>query len=368
MRIAIDLRPLMSGKLSGVEVYILNMLKALFSVDQENQYILWYNSYSDIDISHFPKDYPNVSVKRTKIPNKFLNLSLSLLRWPKVDCLIGEGIDMIWVPDPRPTPVSKKCKKIITFHDLSFEDFKHSFNFKTRLWHKVLRPKKEATEADMIVSVSNFTKDRLINCYGINSNKINVIYESVSLFNNNVSFNSIQNKYNLPNRYFLCLSTIEPRKNITGAIKAYIQWQKENNSDIGLVIAGKRHSSTFSDFEIEKNPNIKLIGFVDEKDKYSLYKNSHAFLFPSFYEGFGLPILEAMKAGTPVITSNTSAIPEVTGDCAILVDPSNQKQIVQALNKIYKDDSYREELIEKGIKNLDRFSWEKSARDLLRIF
>ncbi|MBU0728087.1 hypothetical protein KKA95_05365, partial [Patescibacteria group bacterium] len=126
MRIAIDLRPLMAGKISGVEMYIVEMLKALFELDKKNEYILWYNTFKEVDISHFPANYPNVEVKRTKMPNKFLNLCLSILRWPKVDKLIGKDIDALWVPDPRPAPVSKKCKKITTFHDLSFEDFKYS--------------------------------------------------------------------------------------------------------------------------------------------------------------------------------------------------------------------------------------------------
>ena len=370
-KIAIDLRPLMAGKISGVEVYMVNMLKALFELDKENKYILWYNAFKKVDISHFPKDYPNVKLKRTKIPNKFLNLSLSLLRWPKVDKLIGRGIDVLWTPDPRPAPVSKNCRKIITFHDLSFEDFKYSFNFKTRLWHKILRPKKEAEEADHIIAVSNFTKGQLMEEYNIDARKITVINEAAADYLKPLhfpkSFELIKRKYNLPDQYFLCLSTIEPRKNIVGIIRAYTEWQEGNRSDVGLVIAGKKYPNIFSDFHLKKHPLIHMPGFIDEEDKALLYQHALTFLYPSLYEGFGLPILEAMQCGTPVITSDATAMPEVAGDAAILVNPNEPGEIKRAMDSIYRDDEYRKELVEKGFAQAEKFSWKKAAGELLNI-
>lgn len=372
MRIAIDLRPLMSGKVSGVEVYIINMLHALFKADTKNKYILWYNTYKDIDISHFPKDYPNVEVKRSRIPNKLLNLSLSLLRWPKIDKLIDSKIDVIWVPDPRPTPVSPGVKKVVTFHDLSFEDFKYSFNFKTRFWHKILRPKKEAVEANAIISVSQFTKGQLIDHYDINPDKIHVVYESASDTLNPLSipksFEIIQRKYHLPERYFLALSTLEPRKNISGIINAYISWQEETNSNVALVVAGKRYPEIFSDLVIKDHPSIITPGFIEEEDKAFLYQHALAFLYPSYYEGFGLPILEAMKCGTPVITSDSTAMPEVAGDAAYLVNPNEISEIKRGMHKMYRDEIYRKHLIQKGLNHVKSFSWEKAAKKTLDLF
>ncbi len=372
MRIAIDLRPLMSGKISGVEVYIENMLKSLFELDQKNEYILWYNAFKKVDVSHFPTDYSNVKLKRTKIPNKILNLSLSLFRWPKIDKLIGEGIDVLWTPDPRPTPVSKKCKKIVTFHDLSFEDFKYSFNLKTRLWHKILRPKKEAKEADHIIAVSEFTKGQLVDTYNIDARKITVIQEAAAEYLQPIhfpkSFEVIKRKYSLPDQYFLCLSTIEPRKNILGIIRAYTDWQYGNKSDIGLVIAGKRYPNIFSDLHLKKHPLIHMPGFIDEEDKSLLYQHSLAFLYPSLYEGFGLPILEAMQCGTPVITSDATAMPEAAGDAAVLVNPNEPDEIKRAMDRIYRDEIVRKELIEKGFEQAKKFSWKKAAGELLELF
>lgn len=365
------MRPLMAGKISGVEVYIESMLKALFEWGRENEYILWYNAFKPV-FFRFKADQPNVKWKHTRIPNKILNFCQSLFRWPKADKLIGEKIDILWVPDPRPAPVSPFCKKIVTFHDLSFEDFRYAFNLKTRLWHKVLRPRKEAEEADKIIAVSEFTKGQLETEYGIPGEKIRVIYEAASETIRPLpiprSFEIIKRKYKLPERYFLCLSTLEPRKNIEGVIRAYIEWQEETRADVALVIAGKDFPNIFRHISVKKHPLIIRPGFIDEEDKGLLYQHALAFLYPSFYEGFGLPILEAMRCGTPVVTSDCASMPEVAGDAALLVNPNDHTHLKQALHKMYRDEVYREQLIKKGYERVKQFSWEKAATGLLQIF
>ncbi len=371
MKIAIDMRPLMAGKISGVEVYMENMLKALFELDKENQYILWYNAFKPAKI-RLKTDQPNVKWKRTRIPNKILNLCQSLLRWPKVDKLIGEKIDILWVPDPRPAPVTADCKKVITFHDLSFVDFRHAFNLKTRLWHKVLRPRKEAEEADHIIAVSQFTKEKLQDEYGIAPEKISVIYEAADPGIRPLpiprSFEIIQRKYKLPERYFLFLSTLEPRKNLAGVVEAFRKWREETRADVSLVLAGQDFPGIFNRVFIKSDPHIYRTGFVDEQDKGLLYQHAIAFLYPSFYEGFGLPILEAMQCGTPVVTSDCTAMPEVAGDAAMLINPNDPDQLKQALHKMYRDDIYRNQLIEKGYERVKRFSWNESSKKLLEVF
>lgn len=359
----------MAGKISGVEVYIKAMLEALFEAKTEHKFVLWYNAFKKIDTSHFPKLPKNVKLVRTRIPNKLFNLSLSLLRWPKVDKLIGKGIDVLWVPDPRPAPISKSCRKIITFHDLSFEDFKYAFNWKTRLWHKILRPKKEAMEADFIVAVSEFTKSQLVEEYGIEKSKIKVTYEAAGDHLRPLDlpkgFEIIRRKYGLPKNYFLCLSTLEPRKNTAGIIEAYLAWQEDTKVDVGLVIAGKKYPEIFSETKLKKHPNIHLTGFIDEEDKALLYQHALAFLYPSFYEGFGLPILEAMQCGTPVITSNATAMPEVAGKAALLVNPNKPNELKSAMHEVYRDEKLRADLIEKGFSQAEGFAWKKAAQQFL---
>ncbi len=376
MRIAIDLRPYMSGKITGIEVYIKSMLEALFELDQKNEYVLWYNTYKSINTDHFPKEQSNVQILRTKIPNKWFNLSLSYFRRPKIDQLIqkktGKPIDILWVPDPRPAPVSDQCKKVTTFHDLSFEDFKYSFNAKTRLWHKILKPRQEAEEADKIIAVSQFTKGQLVSEYDIDDAKIEVILEAASPHLKPLELprglELIQRKYQLPKEYFLCLSTVEPRKNITGVIETYLKWQQETSAEVHLVVAGKQYPSIFSEAQLKDHPMVHFPGFIDEEDKSLLYQHAQGFLYPSFYEGFGLPVLEAMQCGTPVITSDATAMPEVAGDAALLVNPNEPHELKEAMHNLHRDERLRQELIEKGFKQAARFSWSKAAKQLLKQF
>lgn len=372
MRIAIDCRPLMAGKTTGVETYMHNLLHALFKSDPKNDYILWYNGAKEINTAHFPKGYANVTLKRTRIPNKLLNLSLSLLRWPKIDKLIGGSIDLLWVPDPRPAPVSITCRKVITFHDLSFEQFKYAFSLKSRLWHRLLRPKKEAREAHHLIAVSHFTKEQLKEVYGIADPKITVIHEAAADYLNAHKipklFQVIERNYGVTKPYFLLLSTIEPRKNIARALQAFREWQEAGNADISLVVAGEKYPSIFHTVPLARyHPKIIFTGFIHESDKATLYQNALAFLYPSLYEGFGLPALEAMQCGTPVITSDVTALPEVAGDAAIKVNPSSLVAIKKAMHEMYSDDRLRKELKTKGLERATRFSWQKAAAETLVV-
>lgn len=371
MKIAIDLRPLMSGKISGVEVYIKSMLEAIFEADQKNEYILWYNAFKEVDTSHFPTTYPNVKLVRTRIPNKLFNLSLSLLRWPKIDRLIGEGIDVLWVPDPRPAPVSSACKKIVTFHDLSFEYFRYSFSTRTRLWHRILRPKKEALEADQLIAVSEFTKKQLIEEYQLPEKKIKVILEAApkNLLPLDMprGFELIARKYNLPKEYFLCLSTLEPRKNTLAVIETYIEWQRETDAVVHLVVAGKKYPEIFSELKLPEHPQLHFPGFIDEEDKAILYQHAQGFFYPSLYEGFGLPILEAMQCGAPVVTSDATSMPEVAGQAALLINPNERVELKEAMHRLHRDEVLRADLRKKGFIQAAKFSWKKAAKEFLLL-
>jgi len=227
-------------------------------------------------------------------------------------------------------------------------------------------------EADQIIAVSKFTKEQLVGEYGIDKKKIKVIYEAaeenLKPLNIPKSFELIKGKYNLPKEYFLCLSTLEPRKNIAGIIDAYLDWQEDTKVDVGLVIAGKEYPGIFSETKLKKHPNIHITGFIDEEDKALLYQHALAFLYPSFYEGFGLPILEAMQCGTPVVTSDATSMPEVAGEAAILVNPNESKDLKSAMHEIYRDEQLRTSLIEKGFKQAKKFSWKKAAKELKGLF
>lgn len=373
LNILIDLRPLMAGNTSGVEIYIQNLLTEILKNEKQNHYILWWNSHRDVsqNIPHFSNK--NITYIATKIPNKILNLSLSLLRYPKIDKWIGkkinQKIDAVFMPDPRPAPVSQDCRKIITIHDLSFEHYKKTFSYKTQLWHKILRPKKEAHEADQIIAVSQATKWDLSETYQIPANKIKVIYEASNLQTPNSRPQTIQNKYNLPEKFLLTLSTIEPRKNIDGLLEAFQKLKKETNLPHKLVIAGKTNESIFAKIKAlpENSAEILFTGFIAEEDKGALYQLATAFVYPSFFEGFGLPLLEAMQVGCPVITSDLSAMPEVVENAAELVNPYDIESIKNGIKKVLEDQNLQAEMKQKGLRRAKKFSWKKCAKETISL-
>lgn len=369
----------MSGNISGVEVYIKSLLEELFILDSKNHYILWWNSHQDV-AQNIPKfESKNITYISTKIPNKLLNFSLSFLRYPKIDKWIGQKlgikIDKVFVPDPRPTPVSRRCDKIITIHDLSFEHYKSAFSWKTRLWHKILRPKKEVDESAYLVAVSQATKLDLMQKYKINTDKIQVIYEASNLTKSvvdqrlGVSASVFHKKYELPEKFILTLSTIEPRKNIEGLLKAFEKLKEETNLPHKLVIAGKRNEAIFSKVKtINTNTNdVVFTGFIAEEDKASLYSLAEAFVYPSFFEGFGLPLVEAMQAKCPVITSNISSMPEIVKDAGHLVNPHDVDSIKQGMRVVLEDENLRKQMIEKGRERSKEFSWVKCAGETLKV-
>jgi len=387
MNIVIDIRPLMEGKLSGIEVYILHLLEELFEVDKKNTYILFANAAKNV-LKEIPKfTQKNVTIIQTRIPNKLLNAALSVLRKPKLDKLIIKhlkrnpneipetmekmSVDLFFMPDLRPSALSKKVKKITVVHDLAFKHFKKFFSKKTRLWYKLLNPRREIKTSDKIIAVSGYTKNDLVRTYHIPPEKITVVYEGIEeKFGTNLNekdFDHIQRRYDLPQKYYLFLSTIEPRKNINNLVKGFIIYKRLNPKDTAkLIISGKKNPKIFSEVMHEDHPDVQFTGFIDEEDKGAVIKHADCFLYPSLFEGFGLPLLEAMKCGTPIITSNTSAMPEVAGDAAILVNPSFADSIAEALEKIQNPEI--RQMLKKNMENqIQKFSWKKCAEETLKL-
>lgn len=383
MRIGIDIRCLVEGRRTGVEEYTLNLLLNLFEIDKKNDYILFLNSWKKPagDFS-WTKKYPNVEVKRFNIPNKLLNFLFWYLTWPKIDKMIG-GADIFFFPNLIFGAVSKRCKAVNTIHDLSFERYPEYFSLKRRLWHIFINPKKICLRADQIIAVSQSSRSDIISLYKINPKKIEVIYSAVidkfaPVDRNNASLVKVKEKYGLPYKFILYLGTIEPRKNIVGLVQAYSQLQKfahesgdEELKKYKLVIAGEKGWLGGKIFwEINKaafKKNIYLISFVSDKDKEYIYNLASLFVYPSFFEGFGFPPLEAMKCGTPVVASNNSSLPEVVGKAGILVDPDKPDEICRAMKEVLADRQFYDKLAREGFEKSQEFDWKKTASSFLGI-
>jgi len=404
----------MDRQYSGVSEYTLNLVREILKQDKSNKYKLFYNSGRDVS-GRIPKfSQNNVEIVNTRYPNKIFNWPMQkILGWPKIDKLIaknngiasslfrrggivprndrGGGVDVFYCPNIAPIALSKNCRKIITVHDLSFIRYPEFFNFKRRWWHRAINVKKLLNQFDAIVAVSENTKNDIVELCGIDEKKVRVIYSGVGEEFRDLRFKNedfppeadqpwaeriekVINKYDLPKKFILFLGTLEPRKNVVGLIRAYNIFRDENkdSSDVKLVIAGGKgwkSKDIFIEWRKSKyKDDIKFLGYVEPGEKVCLYNLAEAFIFVSFYEGFGFPPLEAMANGAPVITSFSSSLGEVAGEAALLVDPYNIEAIGQAIKLVVTDKELRDRLREKGIKQAQKFNWQKTARGYLDIF
>ncbi len=370
MRIGIDIRCLMESQYSGIGEYTYNLINHLLSIDQANQYILFFNSNKKIQVPKF--DFPNVTYKGFNYPNKIFNLSLRFLKIAEIDKLIG-GVDYFLAPNLLFLNLSTECKKILVIHDLSFELYPEFFTAKKRLWHTLIDPKKLCNDSECIIAVSENTKNDIVRIYGINQDKIKVIYPGINeVFHAEIlesQKQKVKNKYNLPNKYIFYLGNLEPRKNIETLIMAF---SEINDDSLNLVIAGSQAWKYKKIYRLWQNSSakkrIKFLGYVDASDKPALYSLAEIFVYPSIYEGFGLPPLEAMACNIPVITSFNSSLVEAVGQNGLLIDPNNYLELANSISLLLNDKNLQNKLIEKGKQQSQKFSWQNTANEVLNIF
>lgn len=260
----------------------------------------------------------------------------------------------------------------MVIHDLSFELYPEFFTFKKRLWHKLINPRQLCQQADTVIAISQNTKNDVMKLYDIKEEKIKVIYQGINeMFFKPISDETkekIKNKYNLPNNYIFYLGNLEPRKNVESLILAF---EKIKDESVNLVIAGGEAWKYKKIYKLWQNSpakkRIKFSGYVDAVDKPALYSLAKIFVYPSIYEGFGLPPLEAMACGTPVITSFNSSLVEAVGDAGLLIDPNNINELTNIIDQLLMDQKLQNVLKEKGLKQSQKFRWQSSAEEILNI-
>lgn len=375
MTVGIDIRILDSGEEGGIAQYALNLLPELFKLDRSIKFKLFSNSFKEKTNSYDWTAEKNIELFKFNIPNHFLFASAKLFNRPFIDKMIG-GADVFFSPHFFLAPLSRNCKSVITLHDLSFVRYPEFFSWRKNIWHRFeMNPQKQARKADRVIAVSQSTRNDLVSVFGVDPDKIKIIYSGVSgkFFNKPEKKQSeaVKIKYGLSEKFFLFLGTVEPRKNVIGILKAFTYLVSNDliPNDIGLVIAGKlgwlcKEVKRFYDNTPYKRL-IKLIGHIDEEDKSSLYSLAKVFVYPSFFEGFGFPILEAMAAKVPVITSKNSSLPEIVGNSGILVNPYSIGEIAQAMKTLISNSFLEQTLVEEGLKRVNFFSWQKTAEKTL---
>lgn len=386
MKIAVDLTWL-NEKRTGVDIYFISLLSSIIKLDKANHYILLFlkkhvemiesNRAHNLkflgkDILNIVNTYANVSFAPINLPGRVFH-KVKLYNIPIFRKIVPRA-DVYLFPAFVSWPFVKG-KKIVFVYDLSFERFPQFGEDKMVKIYKNQVPK-STKMADSVVTISEFSKREIITNYKINENKVNVVYPASSdIFMRKIPLNlrrSVAVKYSLINDYLLYVGTIEPRKNILGVVKAFekVGSLREYKS-LDLVIAGKigwKSDDTINYINSSSLiSRIKVLSYVPLEDLPGLYLGAKVFVYPSFYEGFGLPVLEAMTLGVPVVTSSNSSLVELARGASVLVDPNDYQDIASAIIKTMSNRSFSKKITHNGKLRSKDFSWEKSSKKLLDI-
>jgi glycosyltransferase involved in cell wall biosynthesis len=362
MKIAIDGRG--AENLSGIGVATESMIRNLLEIDSRNEYILIRNQ----DASQLPGNCRILQTQRklTEHPRGDYWFHVTL---PEI--LKREGVDAFWGPGYLVPLRGKGFRRVVTFCDLSFHEKKSTFPILTRNYFRFVF-RRAAEKADRIIAISEFTKSEIGRVYGRDClDKTRVIHLDCDdgFRSHTADGGAVREKYRLERPYFLFVGNLEPRKNLSALIDAFRILKRSHSLPHALVIVGQKawmYSGIFAKIRDEGlDKDVILTGYVEPDDLRAIYAGSEAFVYPSLYEGFGIPILEAMAIGVPVVASNRASIPEVSGDAALLFDPGNPEELSRCLLRILKDPAMAASMRAKGKARVAGFSWRASARRLL---
>lgn len=341
----------------GVYEIAKNLLQNLAKLDRKNKYLLY--SFYPIEkklLKTFGSQMENVVVGPVR---GWIKIWLPLrLKKDKPDVFLALSQTV-----PSAIPFGHKPYVIDFFYDLAFEKFPHMYPGSLSKLRR--NTKKAACKSDVIVCVSKNSKKDLEKIYKINSRKIKVFYPGLSKI-----FTSYGSPYKANKPYFLFVGALKRVKNVPGLIKAFYYFLENSQKDYDLYLVG---GDKWLDGDIEdlirknKNENIKIMGFVDDKKLARLYRGAVAFVSPSFYEGFGLTFLEAMKSGCPVIGSNSGSVPEIVSSAGILINPTDHKKIGKAMLDVSQSLEKRQSLSRRGIERANAFSWIKFSKEVLML-
>lgn len=371
MNITILTDPLYSDVPGGIGRYVKELIKNLAKIDSSSTYFL-INSYRHKVDDILNSKHDNFKTIAFPLPRRLLYVLWLEFGIPRIESFTGK-IDILHTPCP--TIPGCKAKLVVTIHDLSFLKFREIFSNWSHYYQK-RSLQICSSKATAIIAVSTATKNDILKYTGISEERIVVIHEGVNSHFHPITEQALikktRDKYQLSSPYILFVGTLEPRKNIHRLIEAFSELIYNGIRNYQLVIAGKRgwfYKDIFKKVvELKLQEYIEFIDSPPDEDIPILMSGASLFVYPSLYEGFGLPPLEAMACGIPVVTSNVSSLPEVVGDAAILVNPMNTKELAEGMNVGLNDKTFRQHLIEKGIKRARLFSWEAMAKKTLSLY
>lgn len=362
---------------AGVGNYIERVMEELGKLSKEESFDLvpfgtGKYDFSRIGLRENARLFPEFLLKNkfirilwehTLLPSKILRADLDIFHSPAHVIPFFNGIS--------------GTKQVVTFHDLVFKTYPDSFKNSKGIYLNTVVPR-TLSVADKIIAVSRSTKNDLIEEYGVEEERIAVIYNGVDdnycVLDEAEDLEETKAEYELPDRFILYLGTLEPRKNLKRLIKAYsiIRDKASIPDEVKLVLAGGKGWLYDDIFELVEKKGLEdqviFPGYIAGEHLVELYNLAELFAYPSLYEGFGLPSLEAMACGTPVVTSNVSSLPEVVGDAAITIDPYDVDELAEQMANVVTSRDLSQNLIEKGKERVDKFSWRKTAEETLKVY
>ncbi|MDD5627223.1 MAG: glycosyltransferase family 1 protein [Patescibacteria group bacterium] len=386
MLIGIDASRGFLKKRTGVEEYSYQIVKALIKVDSQNQYILYLNGQENEEVARGIVWPSNFKLKNIPFPRLWVHLALCIAAW-------RDKLDVLFIP-AQAMPIFYPRETVVTLHGLEYEHYPESYSAWRRFYLR-WTTRFSLKHAAKIIAVSENTKKDLIKMYGGDAEKIKVVYHGFSVSAPTSSFLPAQGRGSVRtpsisplergsefpllskegsrevlNPFLLSIGRLEKRKNIINLIKTF-ELLKGDGFRGELVLVGK---PGYGYSEIKKailsSPDQKDIiekGYVPEEEKWQILQSAAVFIFPSFYEGFGMPLLEAFAADVPVAASNTSSLPEIGGDACVYFNPENVDDIARKIREVLASNNLRQDLIQKGQTRLANFSWQKCGRETLFI-
>lgn len=375
MNILVDTRHLSDPHPSGVGEYTIQLLSALFNIDHQNHYTLLTASLKKPNLEFLTANHQQVSHYHRPLPSKIINFSIALFGQPILEEIANQESDIIFLPNLNFASLPANRPTVLTVHDLSFEHFPEFYSNQMRFWHRLVKPKQLVTRANEIICPSHSTQQDVNQLYKKAESQITVIPHGCnSKFNPNPSESDqqIAKQYHLPPRFALFLGTLEPRKNLHCLIQGLREYRSHTGDNLPLVIVGHQgwKSKDFQKLitEPEYQSWVHYLNYLPDSDRPGLMRLAEVFLWPSIYEGFGLPVLEAMACGLPVITSHTSSIPEIAGPAAIYIDPYNSRDLARALEELFSSSNLLTKLSRAGLIRSKNYSWEQTAKQTLSVF
>jgi len=370
LKVGIDVRSLIDPQLTGVGVYTRNIVQGLQQVAPDLELRLYASgaeerSLGDLGVSNLG----NTHLVWNKRPNKLLSARAALGRGPALDKLVG-GVDVWFSPNLNFTSLSPHVPHVLTVHDLSYSLYANFFSFKRRAWHAATHAQRTVTGATHLLCDSHSTAQDLVQWYGVAPERIAVVPLGLASGMGAAEqptpedISAARGRFKIGRRYVVAIGTIEPRKNLASLIDAF-SILAERSPELELVLIGpygwKGSGFARAVARSAARDRVHVLGYVNEATKRSLLAGATALYCASSYEGFGLPALEAMQLGIPVLTANISSLPEVTGESAVLVDPERPAEIVRGLSALLVDADLRARLAASGRKRAAEFSWHEAA-------